>query len=87
MQSNLKLRPMAPFTGKPSGLSGLSQCGLSQSLERVGGLNQICLYQFSPHFLLKAALNLSFFCVPIVLRGTSFVVLSCLLLLLLINGP
>lgn len=35
MQSNLKLGSMAPFTGKPS---------LSQSLELVGGLNQIYLY-------------------------------------------
>lgn len=61
MQSNLELHSMAPFIGKPS---------LSQSLELVGGLNQICLYLFSPHFSLKAALNLSLFCVQIVLCGT-----------------
>lgn len=77
MQSNLKLGSMAPFTGKPS---------LSQSVE-PSWRTKSNISLFCPHFSLQTTLNLSLFCVQIVLCGTSFVVLSCLLLLSFIYGP
>lgn len=73
MQFNLKLNFTVPLPGKPA---------LSQSVELLEGLNQLGLYLFNPHCYLTAASNLSFFYVQIVLCGTSFVVLSCLILLL-----
>lgn len=41
MPANLKLHSLAPFAGKPL---------LSESVELLGGLNQLCLYLLKLHF-------------------------------------